>query len=148
MQVAQNMSEDEFIRRATSQFSNYFGKRSDPYELCNDFIDGVTNRHCEYVVKKDTATMMSRMYSALRTMYKTMNSDPKAFATAYGKFGEGMAENLFTFRAAMAMAGSGVTIDYLIEGTKISMYNRSWITGPDGTWYPSVSEILRYLECL
>jgi hypothetical protein len=137
MQVAQTMSESEFIRRGTSQFSNYFGRKSDPYELCNDFIDGVTNRHCEYAVRKDTARSMSRMYSALRTMYKTMNSDPKAFAAAYGKFGEGMAENLFTFRAAMAIAGSGVTIDYLIEGTKISMYNRSWITGPEGEWYPS-----------
>ena len=74
------------------------------------------------------------MFTALKTMSKTIHSDPRAFAVAYGQFGEGMARNMFTFGAAVKLAGEGVGVEYLIEGTLLSMYYRSWTIDSSGRW--------------
>ncbi|WP_226987830.1 hypothetical protein [Bdellovibrio bacteriovorus] len=138
MRAAQTMSQDAFIDKSTDQIYSYFNERNDPYDLC--LMDGGARLpgSCVNVTTKKTAEAASKMYYALKTMYKTMNSDPKAFAAAYGSFGEGMAENLFTFRAAMAIAGAGTTIDYLVEGTHINMYFREWMVNGSGRWVPAV----------
>ncbi|MNT76495.1 hypothetical protein D3C72_2155060 [compost metagenome] len=75
-------------------------------------------------------------------MYRYVDTDPKAFAAAYGEFGEGMAENMFTFRSAVKLAGGGVQVDYLVEGTYISMYRKAWMIDPDGVWVP-VDDVTR-----
>ena len=140
MNMAQRLGESGFVDRATKGIDAYF-RMNDPYWYCNykkgDAAEpGTIDPDCIYRVKSQTARMASKMYSALRTMSRTLNSDPKAFSAAYGSFGEGMAENMFTFRLAMDIAGPGVEIDYLIEGTRISMYYRSWQTDSNGNWVP------------
>lgn len=129
MMAAQRMSQDQFIDMSTDQISGYFRSNNDPYDYC--MIDAGP---CVYNVTKRTANAASKMYYALKSMYKYMNSDPKAFAAAYGEFGEGMAENVFTFRSAMRMAGPNVLVDYLIEGTYLSMYYRQWAIDTQGRW--------------
>lgn len=133
MAAAQRMGQDEFINLATGQIYDYFHERNDPYNYC--LID---RGLCVHNVSTKTANAASKMYYALRSMYKYMNSDPKAFSAAYGVFGEGMAENLFTFKAAMRLAGPGVDVNYLIEGTYISMYYRQWIIDSKGAWVPAM----------
>ncbi|WP_374074689.1 hypothetical protein [Bdellovibrio bacteriovorus] len=134
MAAAQRMSQDAFINVATDQIYDYFRTNSDPYDLC--ILD--RGGPCVNSVTRKTANAASKMYFALKSMYRYMNSDPKAFAAAYGAFGEGMAENHFTFRTAMKLAGPGVGVDYLIEGTYISMYFREWSINSQGRWVPAL----------
>jgi hypothetical protein len=35
------------------------------------------------------------------------------------------------------MAGPGVLIDFLVEGTRISMFYKQWVTDADGKWVPA-----------
>lgn len=133
MMAAQKMTQDQFINLSTDQIHDYFRTNDDPYDLC--ILD--RGGPCVQSIKKKTSYAASKMYFALRSMYKNMNSNSKAFAAAYGEFGEGMAENLFTFRSAMKLAGSGVNIDYLIEGTHISMYFKEWTMDAKGRWAPT-----------
>ncbi|MGZ3774110.1 MAG: hypothetical protein ACXVCY_09035 [Pseudobdellovibrionaceae bacterium] len=133
MAAAQRMTEDNFINLATDQIDDYFTGQGDPYNYC--VIDhGI----CLHKVRVHTWNAARKMYFALREMNKYMSSDEKAFAAAYGEFGQGMAENLFTFKAAMGLAGPGVDVSYLIEGTYISMYFREWIIDSHGRWIPAV----------
>ncbi len=71
----------------------------------DQFVDFVMESSNGYQAGK-TSRAASQMYAALRKMFKYMSTDPKAFSTAYGEFGEGMAENFCTFRAAIKLAGS------------------------------------------
>ncbi|MBV2169610.1 MAG: hypothetical protein KUL82_12970 [Bdellovibrio sp.] len=135
MAAAQKMTQDQFIDMSTDQVYPYFKEMNDPYDYCMVADDGGS---CASMVGRRTANAASKMYFALKDMYKNMNTDPKAFAVAYGQFGEGMAENLFTFRTAMKLAGPGVSVDYLIEGTYISMYFREWTVNGQGLWSPSL----------
>ncbi len=138
MAAAQRMSEDAFVSKGAGSALAYFKDRNDPYWYCNsangDAHDGNSDPGCMRTIQSKTNGMMSKMYSALKRMYKTMNSDPRAFSAAYGEFGEAMNENAFTFKAAMEMAGPGAIIEYTIEGTKISMYYRQWQTDAAGRW--------------
>lgn len=138
MMAAQRMSESTFVSQAASSTLNYFKVRNDPYWYCNVAHEGPDEGQadpgCMRNIQYKTNGMMSKMYNALKRMYKTMNSDPRAFSAAYGEFGEAMNENAFTFKAAMDMAGPGTMIEYTIEGTKLSMYYRQWQTDSSGRW--------------
>jgi len=79
-------------------------------------------------VKSESETASRDMYAALKKMSSVQNSDAKAFSAAYGEFGRAMGTNVFTFRTVLQLAGAGAKIDYLLEGTKISMYYKSWTT--------------------
>jgi hypothetical protein len=130
MAAAQRMSESEFVDRGMALEEQYFNRGGDPWDICK--LPG-----CEIKTRHETSKGMSKMYSSLRTMYKNMTGDPRAFAAAYGAFGEGMATNPFTFQSAMSLAGPGVLIDFLVEGTKISMYYKQWVTDSSGKWVPA-----------
>ncbi|WII73636.1 hypothetical protein QJS83_07085 [Bdellovibrio sp. 22V] len=144
MSAAQSMSQDEFIDKAVDMVQPYFSSKGDPYDYCVfDGGAGVSGT-CVNRTIKNTSAAASKMYFALRSMYKYMNSNPKAFAAAYGKFGEGMAENHFTFKAAVKMAGPGTTMDYLVEGTHTNMYYREWTVGDNGRWVPSPTTGQKY----
>lgn len=136
MMAAQRLTQDQFIDKATDLVYPYFAENNDPYDYC--MIDANLPGSCQNKLSRRTAVAASKMYYALKKMYKYMNSDAKAFAAAYGEFGEGMSENAFTFKAALNMAGPGVGIDYLIEGTYISMYFREWNIDARGRWVPMI----------
>ncbi|MGZ3771039.1 MAG: hypothetical protein ACXWRZ_13920, partial [Bdellovibrio sp.] len=136
--AAHRMDRSEFVGMATGQIDDYFHQRNDPFDYC--LID---RGPCVLLVNHKTEEAASKMYYGLRKMYKYMNSDPKAFSAAYGEFGEGMSENLFTFKTAMRLAGAGVDVSYLIEGTYISMYFREWTIDSNGRWIPA-RETARY----
>lgn len=126
--LAQQLSLDQFIDLSTDQIHAYFHQKKDPYGYC----PGGVSSFCVNKVVRQTAEAASLMYFSLRKMNQLRNTDSKAFSAAYGRFGEGMAENLFTFTAAIRAAGEGTRVDYLLEGTYISMFLRSWIVDSRG----------------
>lgn len=141
MAAAQKMSEDAFVAMTTKQIKEYVNVNNDPYNYCpssgnseSGYDNGVA---CLNQLSWKTKVAARKMYAGLKSMYKHMNSNPKAFSAAYASFGEGMAENLFTFRTAMKLAGPGISVDYLIEGTYISMYFREWTVDGEGKWAPN-----------
>ncbi|MNS80112.1 hypothetical protein D3C72_1137790 [compost metagenome] len=140
MMLAQRMDQREFVRYGTGQIDSYM--RNDPYYYCAQYTTRTGVSNCTSWLKDDTAKAMGKMHYALRKMYRYVDTDSKAFAAAYGEFGEGMNENMFTFRAAVRLAGSGVQVDYLVEGTYLSMYRRAWMIDPDGVWVP-VDDVTR-----
>lgn len=128
MELAQRISLDRFIALSTDQIFSYFYQSMDPYGYCS----GGVSQSCVNEIVQQTSVAVGKMYSSLRKMNQFQNTDFKAFSAAYGNFGEGMAENLFTFKTAMRAAGAGVRLDYLIEGTYISMFFRSWVVDSEG----------------
>jgi hypothetical protein len=132
MMMAQRMDEAQFLRYGVGLIDPYMGR--DTYFYCNGSFDMITHSGCVAHLKNQTAKAMSKMYYSLRKMMRYMDTDSKAFAMAYGEFGEGMAENMFTFQAAVRLAGGGVKVDYLIEGTLVSMYRKQWVVDADGYW--------------
>lgn len=140
IQSAYKIKLSQLIQTAQRYANNYFQGTGDIYLYCHHPKEGASiqeaGTQCLMDVTQRTDEMVGKMYNALKKMGATVDKDPKAFTAAYGEFGEAMAENAFTFKLAMNLAGPGAVIDYLIEGTMTSMYFRRWITTQYGNWIP------------
>ena len=117
------------------------------YKALGADIDGLCNRHlqinkdnpakameqCERSLESRTKAATAAMYTALSKMSSHLaKGEDKKFADAYARFGEAMLENQFTFKTALALAGSDVAIDYVVEGTDISSYLLTLNTSTNG----------------
>jgi hypothetical protein len=124
-----NGFQDVFSPLAQQYLDQYNAQGTDPLWYCNlDDRTEKTDPNCLYRVKSQTLNAAKTMNEALKKMAETQNTDAKAFSAAYAQFGEAMGTNMFTFRTALQLAGAGAKIDYLLEGTKFSMYYKSWET--------------------
>jgi hypothetical protein len=145
MGAVQNLDEIKFSQRSLQNIQQAYESQTDFNRYCSYLIEEKTQEgiqpelsdsQCLNEVGQRTSVMMKKMFKSLHKMRATVNVDPRAFSAAYGEFGEAMAENAFTFKAAVDIAGPGVVIDYLIEGTRISMLYRKWQTDSQGRWVP------------
>ncbi|HEY8269383.1 MAG TPA: hypothetical protein VIG33_00725 [Pseudobdellovibrionaceae bacterium] len=111
------------IYKVADRYLQSYSLSKDVYGYCKGI-----HPQCWLDLRDDSYNAIEKMYRALLEMYTEKNRDAKAFARAYGEFGEAMAKNFITFRTVLELAGPGVEINYLIEGARMSMYYKSWTT--------------------
>jgi hypothetical protein len=125
--VAQRQGKQSLYKVADRYLQSY-SMAKDPYNFCKGESLGPILQHCQNELRDDTYSAIEKMYEALLEMGAEKNRDPKAFARAYGDLGQAIVKNFITFRTILEIAGPGVEINYLLEGSRISMYYKSWIT--------------------
>ncbi|MBS1971821.1 MAG: hypothetical protein JSU04_16030 [Bdellovibrionales bacterium] len=123
MAAAQKYGDSYFINIADRYYNDYRHK-GDVYNNCL----GPATPICWNYILDETHAAMRDMRKELIAMIDLRAKDPKAYAAAYGRFGEAMTKNHMTYRAALEIAGPGIEISYLVEGAKISMYYKAWRT--------------------
>jgi hypothetical protein len=129
-------SDADYSAQARSQIKNYVYNSGDPYSICMGQYNDPSE--CERGLNWKTDKGAREMHQALLTMSRTFNTDSAAFAQAYGEFGEGMAATMFTFDLGRQIAGPDLLMSYLIQGTRLSMYMREWVTNSQSQWVPFV----------
>lgn len=127
MSLAPSMGKHTMQKVADRYLSSY-SFNQDPYSVCKGEAVPLVRRRCANELREETLSAIDKMHEALNEMTTEKNRDPKAFARAYGELGEAMTKNFITFRTVLELAGPGVEINYLLEGSRISMYYKSWVT--------------------
>jgi len=116
------------MTRVADRYLQTYWDGGDRYNQCHGEAVAPVRAHCVQELREETYRALEKMQKALLEMAASRGRDSKAFARAYGEFGEQMAKNFVTFRTALELAGPGVEIDYLLEGERISMYYKAWLT--------------------
>lgn len=123
MAAAQKYGDSYFINIADRYYNDY-RRKGDVYNNCL----GPATPICWDHILDETHEAMRDMRKELIAMIDLRGKDPKAYAAAYGRFGEAMTKNHIAYRTALEIAGPGIEISYLVEGAKISMYYKAWRT--------------------
>lgn len=124
LMVAAQTRDSTFFVGIGDRYLKAYRQRGDLYNHCLGPVLPGCRRH----LHEETFTALQTMHRALRTMALTQDRDPVAFTEAYAKFGEAFGKNHITFRSALELAGPGVELRYLLEGTRLSLYFKSWKT--------------------
>lgn len=123
MIAAQTRDADYFVGIG-DRYLKAYRQRGDPFNHCLGPVLPGCRRH----LQEESFAALQTMHHALRTMALAQDRDPVAFTEAYAKFGEAFGKNHITFRSALELAGPGVELRYLLEGTRLSLYFKSWKT--------------------
>ncbi|MGZ3798139.1 MAG: hypothetical protein ACXVB1_17335, partial [Pseudobdellovibrionaceae bacterium] len=118
----------EGMYKVADRYLQDYSMTKDSYGYCTGNSIPFVRSQCWRDLHSETLHAIKTMYRALLEMEVEKNRDAKAFTRAYGEFGEAMAKNFATFRTVLELAGPGVEISYLLEGTRLSMYYKSWVT--------------------
>jgi hypothetical protein len=113
----------------TETVNDYFNNQKDPDDLCSG--GDVQVAQCRDSVISDTTGATKQMMKALGRMAAAKKSnDRKAFAQAYGDFGQAMLKNEFTFQLVQQMTQSApMEITFSAEGETIFMVKKSILKG-------------------
>ncbi|MGE3262960.1 MAG: hypothetical protein AB7K68_14360 [Bacteriovoracia bacterium] len=114
MDVAQRMPKPKMLGAVLSMIDTYLNTgKGDVDGVCANY-----EGECSLALVNETIVAISEMHEAANEMAQA-DSD-QAYAEASARFGKAMMANQFTFRTAVLLAGSGVQLDYIVEGRDLS----------------------------
>ena len=123
-QLAEPATDEKLARIQTDSIVlDYFNQMGDPDLLCDPSASSsaVVVNQCRLQYMSDTASAVDAMREALGQMRSMIETNDEAgFARAYGKFGQAMLKNRFSFSiASRLLTGNPLSITFEAEGAKI-----------------------------
>ena len=114
------MDKSDLVRTGLRLVNEYFSDGTDEDGICGTISD---LNSCRDIISSKVKSTASAMYDSVQMIERALDSEKERAATlAYAKFGENMLTNQFTFQLGTMLAGKGLNLDYVVEGTDISSY--------------------------
>lgn len=83
---------------------------------------GQDQNRCRDEIASQIQGQARKMWKILKEMNETYERSPKDFSKAFAKWGSLIMTNRHTFQLGLMAAGSGVNLDFSVDGTRISNY--------------------------